>query len=332
MSHSNSSLNTYLACQKKYDLCYNQNIKPPTDDTHLRFGSMGHKVLEEAGNLRDTQTIVMPGDYTTVIPSEVQETDLKEYFGIRSWQSYFTNVIRQCATYEEQLIKTVGDGQIEVHREVKLQYSPQELAKCGVMATMPLVGVIDLLLLNTELKRAVIVDYKFSTTVKNQDDFENNSQLYLYAELVHQTYKIPMRNIIIAYIDIVKQDFTTPTLLSNGTLSRDKSQNVSQDIYKKAVEAIHGANDLRYNCNPGGWYYDCYCNLANKKIAYLNYQYVDEDAQRNVVLDLLNCIAEIEYKNMAKQPFLRKHDSYSCAKCDYKKWCKPWLSDVWPDN
>ena len=329
MSHSNSSINCYLDCQKKYDLCYNQKIRPKAlDDTHLRFGSMGHKVLEEAGTLRDTQSIVMPGEYTTIIPSEVQEPDLKEKFGIKSWQSYFTHVIRQCAEYEEQLIKLLGNGEVEIHREVKLQMTPEELLARGVSSQQPLVGVIDVLIINKTKNSAVIADYKYSTNVKTQDDFENNSQLYMYAELVQHNYKIPLRDIIIAYIDIVKQDFTTPALLSNGTLSRDKSQNVSQEMYKRAVEAIHGANDPKYNCEKGGWYYDIYCNLALKKIAYLNYQYIDMDTEIEVVEDMLCCVSEIEYKMITHMPFLRKQDAYSCARCEYKPYCKPWLTEV----
>ena len=174
-------------------------------------------------------------------------------------------------------------------------------------------------------QRAIILDYKFSATRKSQDDFDMNSQLPLYAFFVNQLYDVPLHNIQYGYIDIPKQDFGFPTVLSNGTLSRSKEQNVSQEMYEKAVIAVHG-DDEKYNCRPGGYYYDCWCNLALKKPAYLSIQYLDMDVYSNVIEDLIATARTIDYNTTHKLPFLRKYDSYSCKGCDYLKACKPWLT------
>ena len=239
---------------------------------HLPFGTMAHEVLEKAGRLRDEAEdgVVDKDAYYNIIPSEVLYPELKQYFGISSWEKYFTPIIKQIAKYEKELRQDIIDqcGKCEIQRELKLQMTPAELLPYSrYLLHEPLVGVVDLLFLGKDC--ATIIDYKFSTKTKGQDEFDMNSQLQIYALLVHNRFGTPLRNIKIGYIDIPKQEFGQPTLLSNGTLSRAKSQNVSQELYQKAVVAIHG-DDPYYNCEHGGYYYDAWCNFVNNKCAYLN--------------------------------------------------------------
>ena len=295
---------------------------------HLPFGTMAHEVLEKAGRLRDeTEDGVVDKDaYYNIIPSEVLYPELKTYFGISSWEKYFTPIIKQVAKYEKELRKAVVEesGRCEIQREVKLQMTPNELLQyCNYPLHEPLVGIVDLLFLGKNC--ATIIDYKFSTKTKGQDEFDMNSQLQIYALLVHHTYNIPLRNIQIGYIDIPKQEFGQPTLLSNGTLSRAKSQNVSQELYQRAVVAIHG-DDPYYNCEPGGYYYDAWCNFANNKCAYLNTRYLEQDAYEYIVKDVLNAASMIDYMKDHKMPFLRKYDSYTCKDCEFLAACKPWTT------
>lgn len=293
MSHSNSSLNTFASCMAKYWHGY-VNHTPPCKPTspHLLFGTMAHDVLYRAGALRDdcADGVVTPQEYYTVIPSEVIGVELKETFGIESWGKYFKYVIDQVAKYEEDLCQeiqeTSGGGELVIEREIKLQLTPEETRKLHPGVHQPLVGIIDLLLMCGNY--AYVLDYKFSTTQKTQDDFDMNSQLPLYALFVNKLYGIPLRNIKYGYIDIPKKDFGKPTILSSGLLSRDKTQNVSAELYKKAVIAIHGEDDPKYNCEPGGYYYDIYCNLALRKAAYLSMQWLDNDVYEAVIQDLLD--------------------------------------------
>lgn len=328
MSHSNSSLNTFANCMKKYEHNYILHTKPDMPPSvHLGFGTMAHEVLYKAGKLRDEVNDGITPEYETIIPSEILYPEYKNYFGIQNWHNYFTSVIKQVSKYEQELIsemleKTNG---VTIARELKLQITPTELYKQNLVKniTEPLVGIIDLLLIGENY--ATIIDYKFSSSKKTQDDFDNNSQLQLYTFFVHQKYGIDLRNIKIGYIDIPKQEFGIPTVLGNGTLSRAKSQNVSQEMYKAAIEAVHGDNPV-YNCEPGGYYYDCYCNLAMNKAAYLTCQYLDLDTYEGIMTDLFNTIDMIEFMKQNKMPFLRKYDSYSCKNCEYLSSCKYWLN------
>lgn len=329
MSHSNSSLNCFASCMARYEHSYILHTPPCKPiSPHLTFGVMAHEVLEKAGRLRDKSGdgVVSVGEYQTIIPSELLYPELKQEFQIKSWQKYFTNVIKQVAKYESELLKDIYEynEDVDILREVKLQLTVEDLTRLGHYGiTQPLVGVVDLLIKTKNY--AYILDYKFSSNKKSQDDFDMNSQLPIYAFLVHNIYGIPMRNIKYGYVDIPKQDFGEPTLLSNGTLSRAKSQNVSQELYEKAVEAIHG-DDEKYNCKPGGYYHDAWCSFALNKPAYLSIQWLDQEVCDGVIPDILNAARMCDMIRNNKLPFLRKYDAYTCKSCEYVQACKPWLT------
>lgn len=330
MSHSNSSLNCFASCMAKYEHSYilhTTPCKPPSP--HLAFGVMAHDVLYKAGKLRDevADGVVDKNEYQTIIPSEVLHNDLKQEFAIQNWQAYFTPIIKQVAAYEKKLIEELiatNSGGVTVEREVKLQLTVEQLRQMGIYGVdQPFVGVIDLLIYTKT--HAIILDYKFSANKKTQDDFDMNSQLPLYAMLVHMNYDIPLHNIKHGYVDIPKQCFGAPTLLSNGTLSRSKSQNVSQEFYEQAVIAVHG-DDPYYNCKPDGYYHECWCNLALNKAAYLSIQYLDLDTYHGVIQDLFDAAKMIDFMREQKMPFLKKYDAYTCKSCEFLNTCKPWLS------
>lgn len=329
MSHSNSSLNCFANCMAKYEHNYILHTEPCKPISHhLTFGIMAHDCLYKAGKLRDDNDdgVIQAGDYRQVIPSEVLYNDLKEEFQINNWQKYFVPIIKQTAIYERQLVKELIDtqtGEVNVEREVKLQLTVEQLKQLGITGiSQPIVGIIDCLMYTKT--NAIILDYKFSSSKKTQDDFDMNSQLPLYAFLVHMNYKIPLHNIRYGYIDIPKKSFDNPTVLSNGTLSRSKSQNVSQEFYEQCVTAIHG-DDSYYHCKEGGYYHDIWNNLALNKAAYLSIQYLDMEVYEGVIHDLMNAAKMIDFMAEHKMPFVKKYDAYTCKSCEYLTSCKPWL-------
>lgn len=337
MAHSNSSLNQFLQCEKMYDLNYNKHLTSPCPPSiHLTFGTMAHEVLYKAGELRDTQGLNPPPEYTTIIPSDIAYPNEAAYFKITSWHKYFLPIIKKVAEIENSL-STQFVSPYQIEREIKLSLTPEELQSYGILnsslpiPTQPLVGVIDLLLYTHD--EAIILDYKFSTKRKDQDDFDMNSQLYLYALFVHLHYDIPLHNIRIGYIDIPKQMFEMPILLSNGTLSRSKSQNCSQDMYIAAVKAIaETPEQAEKDLAPGGYYYDIVNELALNQPAYMSMQYLDVEIYTNVIQDIIQTAQIITLKDQNNLPYLRKHDSYSCKNCDWKTLCKPYLTSVFDNN
>lgn len=328
MSYSNSSLNCFQNCMKLYEhryILHTPPCKPPS--IHLEFGTMAHEVLYKAGVLRDEcRDGVSDDQYRTIIPSEVLYPHLKQEFQIKTWDHYFRAVIKRTAEQEAELISELGEP-CELYREHKFVITIQQLQELGYDTNDGLTGVIDLLIVGQT--KATIIDYKFSTTKKGQDEFDQNSQLQLYAMAVHLLYDIPLHNIRIGYIDIPKKDFGFPTLLSNGTLSRAASQNCSAENYEKAVIAVHGEDDPVYHCREGGYYYDIYNKLKLNSPAYLVTQWLDLDAYSNITDDLINTACVITKMRNEKMPFLRKYDTYSCGGCEYLDSCKPWRKVQW---
>jgi hypothetical protein len=310
----------------KYEQRYILHNEPAKVSPHLTFGAMAHEVLYKAGILRDeVRDNVASTDYSTIIPSEVLHQDLKNEFQILNWQAYFKPIIKQVAKYEQDCIKELGEN-VQIEREIKLQLTVEELHHLGYYnVQQPLVGIVDLLLYTPT--SAIILDYKFANKKKTQDNFDLDSQLPLYAFMVHILYDIPLHNIQYGYIDIPKEMSSMPIVLSNGTLSRSKSQNVTQDDYKKAVDTVH-ENDKYYNCEPGGYYHDCWCNLAHNKPAYLSKQFLDIDVYTNVTDALFKTAGLIDVMLKDKLPFVQKFDAYSCQNCEYLNYCKSYLTEV----
>lgn len=308
MAHSQSSVMCYLECQKQYELQYIDRCTPEERFMpHLEFGSMAHKVLEEAGKLRDNLEAGIP-DYDVCIPSELSYPMLKDYFNISSWSRFFIRVCKRVADYERALIENLNkktSSGLEIFREKKFTI-PSGYEQ-------PHTGVIDLLLLSNDRQYAIIIDYKFSSKVKTQEDFDHNVQLYLYAYFVNKEYGVPLKNIQIGYIDIIKQDSSEPIVLSSGKLSKNKNQNVLYDDYiDKIIELNLDVDE----------YKDFLDELKLRDVAYISLEPIDENNYNILVKSYLEAVDDIEYRKKDKKPFLRKIDAHSCADCRFKEYCR----------
>ena len=308
MAHSQSSVMCYLGCQKQYELQYIDKCTPEERFMpHLEFGSMAHKVLEEAGKLRDNLEAGIP-DYDVCIPSELSYPMLKDYFNISSWSRFFIRVCKRVADYERALIENLNkktSSGLEIFREKKFTI-PSGYEQ-------PHTGVIDLLLLSNDRQYAIIIDYKFSSHVKTQEDFDHNVQLYLYAYFVNKEYGVPLKNIQIGYIDIIKQDSSEPIVLSSGKLSKNKSQNVLYDDYiDKIIELNLDVDE----------YKDFLNELKLRDVAYISLEPIDDNNYNILVKSYLEAVDDIECKKKDKKPFLRKIDAHSCADCRFKEYCR----------
>lgn len=327
MKFSNTSLNTYASCQRKFWHNYvNHSSKCKPNPLYFAFGEMAHKVLKDAGDLRDGIEGGCEVNYDTVIPSELEYPELKREFRITNWHSYFVNVCKQVKEYEQAEInymadENVGLSGIEIFREHEI---------VEIICGKQVIGIIDLLIISSNRQYATIIDYKFSSTQKTQDDFDMNSQLQLYATLVNRRYGVPLRNIRVGYIDIVRSDFERPIVLNNGTLSRAKSQNVSQEMYIACVKALN-PDTWEELLAPGGYYYDIVQELVNRKIAYMNVQWLDMDTYNGVMRDVMITLDEV-YDKLNKIPtsdmsnFCARYDAYTCKSCEFLTACKPWLA------
>lgn len=194
---SHSEISTYLDCQKKWDLVYNQGLK--IDNIHLQFGSMGHEVLE-----------------TRIIPDESLYPELKEAFGISSWTNYFSRIFQELDDYFK-------DYEV-LHKEYRVE-------------TDCVKGVIDVVWQHKITGRILITDYKFSNKDKGQEDILLDEQMYIYAVAYASLNNLTLQDIDIGYINIPKAEMNEPRVLKNGSLSKDKAQNTTYMLYLEAIEA-----------------------------------------------------------------------------------------------
>lgn len=264
---SHSEITTYLDCQKKWDLIYNKGLT--IDNVHLQFGSMGHKVLE-----------------TREIPDEMLYPELKEAFGINSWRNYFTTILNELDEYFK-------DYEV-LHKEYRVE---NEYIK----------GVIDVVWRHKTTGRILITDYKFSTKNKGLEDISLDEQLYLYAMVYGTNNNFSIDDIDIGYINIPKCEMTKPRVLKNGTLSKDKAQNTTYNLY---VESI---NELGLNISD---YEDILSELTNKTMINVAISQMNRDMMMRIAENVDHVIRDM------KKGYVLEKCAFQCKYCDFLQYCK----------
>lgn len=264
---SHSELTTYLDCQKKWDLIYNKGLK--IDNIHLQFGSMGHEVLE-----------------TRIIPDESLYPELKEAFGISSWNNYFTTIFNE-------LDETFKDFEV-LHKEYRVE-------------TEDIKGVIDVVWKNKTTGKILITDYKFSNKDKGQVDIWLDEQMYIYAAAYASLNNLTLDDINIGYINIPKAEMKKPRVLKNGTLSKDKAQNTTYALYLEAIEE-NGLNVADYE--------DILSEITDKRLTTVATCNINVEMATRIMRNIDNTI-----KDMSKGYILEKC-TFQCKYCDFLEYCK----------
>lgn len=264
---SHSELTTYLDCQKKWDLIYNKGLK--IDNIHLQFGSMGHEVLE-----------------TRIIPDESLYPELKEAFGISSWNNYFTTIFNE-------LDETFKDFEV-LHKEYRVE-------------TDDIKGVIDVVWKNKTTGKILITDYKFSNKDKGQVDIWLDEQMYIYAAAYASLNNLALEDIDIGYVNIPKAEMKKPRVLKNGTLSKDKAQNTTYALYLEAIEE-NGLNVADYE--------DILSEITDKRLTTVATCNINVEMATRIMQNIDNTI-----KDMNKGYVLEKC-TFQCKHCDFLDYCK----------
>lgn len=264
---SHSEISTYLDCQKKWELQYIKGLR--TTNEHFRFGSMGHKVLE-----------------TGVIPPETLYPDLKEYFGISSWEKYFQPILTEISS-------RFSDYEI-IHREYKVE---NDL----------LVGVIDCVWRNKITGRYLITDYKFSNSDKGNEDILLDEQMYIYAVMYACENNLSLDQIDIGYISIPKQQLDEPRMINNNRLSKDKSQRVTYDSYLKAI--------IEHNLNVDD-YKDILEVLKDKTLLTIAISPINQSMAERIMFNIDKVLLDMQ------KGYILEKCTFMCKKCEYLQYCK----------
>lgn len=265
---SHSELSLYNDCQMKWYLSYVKKLK--TTNEHFRFGEMAHKVLE-----------------TREIPSEELYSDLKEFFNITFWADYFNSILKELDAF-------LIDYNI-IGKEVKVD---NDIIR----------GIIDLVLERKSDKRIVIIDYKFSNGSKDLESILLDEQMYIYASLYCLEHNISINNVETGYINIPKTELDNPRILSNGKLSKDKSQNITEEVYRNKIK------ELNFDEND---YLDILSELSGKRLLQIYIQPINIDMLYRIIRNVDNTI-----KDMFGKDYVLEKCTFMCKSCPYLEYCK----------
>ena len=264
---SHSEITTYLDCQKKWDLIYNKGLK--VDNIHLQFGSMGHEVLE-----------------TRIIPDEGLYPELKEAFGITSWDNYFTTIF-------DELDETFKNYEV-LHREYRVE-------------TEDIKGVIDVVWRSKITGKILITDYKFSNKDKGQVDIWLDEQMYIYAAAYASLNNIPLEDIYIGYVNIPKAEMKKPRVLKNGSLSKDKAQNTTYALYMEAITE-NGLNAEDYA--------DILDEIKDKRLTTVATSNINLEMAQRIMQNIDNTIKDMD------KGYVLERCTFQCKYCDFLDYCK----------
>jgi CRISPR/Cas system-associated exonuclease Cas4 (RecB family) len=264
---SHSEITTYLDCQKKWDLIYNKGLK--VDNIHLQFGSMGHEVLE-----------------TRIIPDEGLYPELKEAFGITSWDNYFTTIFNE-------LDETFKNYEV-LHREYRVE-------------TEDIKGVIDVVWRCKITGKILITDYKFSNKDKGQVDIWLDEQMYIYAAAYASLNNIPLEDIFIGYVNIPKAEMKKPRVLKNGSLSKDKAQNTTYALYMEAITE-NGLNAEDYA--------DILDEIKDKRLTTVATSNINLEMAQRIMQNIDNTIKDMD------KGYVLERCTFQCKYCDFLDYCK----------
>ena len=264
---SHSEISTYLDCQKKWELQYLKGLR--VDNIHFQFGSMGHSVLE-----------------TRNIPDETLYPELKESFGVVSWKNYFTIILNEIDEHFK-------DYDV-LHKEYRVE-------------TEDIKGVIDVVLKHKETGKILIADYKFSNSEKGYEDILLDEQMVIYAVVYASKNNLSLSDIEIGYINITKKEPDKPRVLRNGTLSKDKAQATTYDLYLNTII------EMGFDVND---YSDVLEDLKCKKLTSFCKTSINEDMAVRIMKNIDNTIKDME------KGYVLEKCTYMCKRCEYLEYCK----------
>ena len=168
-------------------------------------------------------------------------------------------------------------------------------------------GVIDVVLQHKETGKILIADYKFSNSEKGYEDILLDEQMVIYAVVYASKNNLSLSDIEVGYINITKKEPDKPRVLRNGTISKDRAQNTTYDLY---VKTIH---ELNLNIDD---YADILEEMKNKKMTSFCKSSINEEMAIRIMKNIDNTIKDME------KGYVLEKCTYMCKRCEYLEYCK----------
>ena len=230
--YSNSQLEMYKQCPKKYYYCYIQKIKSQQSSIHLVLGKNIHADLEAA--------------YKHVLErGKFDHENLRkcEVFEKRFWKEFNASIVPLKLDEKPEDFIDQGKHLLRQYYDTNANFFSQ-----NVMATeqslkftvgqYDFVGIIDRI--DKTDKGLVVIDYKTSSKMPHIQDVKENTQLLLYCEAVRQNYgELPKK----AALHMIK---------FNHKIQIDVTEEMVEHAVEQALSDILTLrNDLNFERKPG---------------------------------------------------------------------------------
>jgi|LGOV01.1.fsa_nt_gb hypothetical protein len=214
-----SAIEVFADCPRKYKFQYVDRIYRPSNE-HFVFGTLGHRVAEMVGLEINSEVIY---DY-------VEHAKYMSSIQLALETLKITNPLVLVKNYVSALKKFLRNYTL-IGTEIKIRDKDN-------------VGVIDLIAVNEEERKLLILDYKFSNHMKTETDIVDNHQLYMYAKLLNSMpdikkiiKKYNIKHIYLGYVTLSKIEAAMPKRLVKGNLSQSKADKaVTYGTFMKAIE------------------------------------------------------------------------------------------------
>lgn len=289
MRVSNSKVNTYKTCQKKYDYRYNYLLESKKPSLPLSRGKVIHGGLElSLDELEDYLDEVERDFYSA--PDKVKEELGYDFVDdMKMVLRNYHNLVDRGWIEELGLVET----------EIRVE---DTLGK-----NLDYLGFIDgIVKLNGELW---ILERKTFSASPPTETALYNTQTALYSKL----FKAQFKGVIFEYIR--SKPPKTPKVLKSGAYSKSKTALGQVTPYTLQIETNRGGQDI-----PMEYYEEAKYNIP-KYIRRMEYVFNPTKTDR-LYKNFLWTARELRKKANAKYPkYTRNLNSMTCRMCEYRKLC-----------
>lgn len=254
--YSHSKLSTFEQCKLKYKFKYIDKLTPDfeaTIESHL--GSCVHDVLEWV--------------YKKVLEGTILELDQVIEYYTNKWQENYTEnfkIVKEYLKPEDYFNKGVKflidyymthhpfqDGTLEMEKRIFLKLHEE----------MPhtIIGYIDRLVFNKSTNEYEIHDYKTANFLPNQEKFDQDRQLALYALAIRELFGKDKKVLLVWHY-----------LNHNQKITSRRTEEQYDELKQKIIDLIHeieATKDFPPNSSAlCGWCeYKSSCPIWNKKLS-----------------------------------------------------------------
>jgi hypothetical protein len=290
-----TGIENFADCPKKYKYRY-VDRRYRLSNEHTIFGVVGHKVMQYVGmGLKDD--IIY-----TYIDQELERESVKRALT----KLKITNLRALVNDYIYQAHELLS-RYIIIRTEVFIEDEDN-------------IGVIDVVAVDVEEQELLLLDYKFSKYIKDEDYILDELQLYMYSKLLNsmpnikdiiKKYKI--RKVSLGYYTLSKKETQIPKKLVSGKLSKAKNDAVTYDSFMEAI-TLYGLDSEDYKEHLEGLkeVSDDVIRFAKMKLSR------GELEEKLKEIEMWNKIITFCVEN----DLFPGRNSWNCKGCEIKKQCK----------